>query len=828
MDLLSFFSEQSFMPHGHCYLWSPALVAVQVVSNLLIGISYVVISALLALFVRRSLDLPLRWVYVAFGTFIISCGLTHFMDVLVIWYPRYWLDGSVRVVTAIASVGTALMLPKLLPQAMSIARGASLIRKRGLELESAVADLEGLYKQTLELDRLKTTFFANVSHELRTPLTLIIGPVEQLLTSTTIGRDERRELEVVARNARALVRQVNNLLDIAKLDAGKLEPRYARIDLAELVRFTAASFDSLARERSLRFSVIAPDALHAEVDLDKLQRVMLNLLSNAFKFTPHAGSVRIELGFALDHGPVTSAPRASLVVADSGPGVPVQERASIFERFRQGRGSAQHVGGTGLGLSIVREFVTLHGGNVFVDDAPEGGACFRVEVPVEAPANAIVYAPQTHAELETRAASTVDELRHPSVPENDNDAAGMEAPLVLLVEDNADMRALLVRTLSGLYRVAQAADGVEGLERARTLRPDLIVSDMMMPRMTGEGLVEALRADHTLDAIPILLLSANSDEALRTRNLQRGAQDYVLKPFTSAELLARVHNLLSVKRSRDLLQHEVETQQVDLEALSRQVVAQKRELSLSLATAREARQHAEQASRAKSDFLSLVSHELRTPLTAIQLQLERLRRGAAGTIGSDQARAVDTMSRSAARLLDLLETLLEFGRLESGGREVVVEAVDIGTLVADVVEAQQARAAQKGLTLRALGSDASVAVRSDAHLLRLLLGHLLDNALRYTERGEVTVLLERGPEGSARLQVRDTGPGIPEAQRERVFEPFQQLEQVRHKRESGVGLGLALVRSIAGVLGATVALESEVGQGSTFTVTLPRIAVAAA
>ncbi|MET0341409.1 MAG: ATP-binding protein, partial [Polyangiales bacterium] len=610
MNLTSFFSEQSFMPHGHCYLWSPALVTVQVVSNLMIGIAYVVISCLLALFVRRSAELPLRWVYLAFGTFIISCGVTHFMDVLVIWYPRYWLDGSVRMVTALASVGTALMLPRLIPQALSLTKGAALIRKRGIELESAVADLEGLYKQTLELDRLKTTFFANVSHELRTPLTLILGPVEQLLTSSTIQPNERRELEVVARNARALVRQVNNLLDIAKLDAGKLEPRYSRIDLAELVRFTAASFDSLARERALRFSVITPEALQGEADLDKLQRIVLNLLSNAFKFTPHGGTIRIELGFALDYGPTSSAPRASLVVADSGPGVPTAERPLIFERFRQGRGSAQHVGGTGLGLSIVREFITLHGGSVCVEDSPEGGASFRIDLPLAAPESAIVYTSHANPELETRAVSTVDELRHPSMPENDNDEAGPDAPLVLLVEDNADMRALLVRTLSGQYRVAQASDGMDGLERARSLRPDLIVSDVMMPRLSGEDLVEALRADPALDAIPILLLSANSDEALRTRNLQRGAQDYVLKPFTTTELRARVHNLLSMKRTRDLLQQEVESQQVDLEALSRQVVAQKRELTITLASAREARHHAEQASRAKSDFLSLVSHEL--------------------------------------------------------------------------------------------------------------------------------------------------------------------------------------------------------------------------
>ena len=819
MNLMTFFSEQAFMPHGHCYLWSPALVWVQVVSNLLIGVAYVAISGLLALFVRRAPDLPLRWVYVAFGVFIVSCGVTHFMDVVVIWHPRYWLDGSVRIVTAIASVGTAVLLPKLIPQALQLVKGATLIRQRGIQLESAVADLESMYKQTLALDQLKTTFFANVSHELRTPLTLIIGPLEHVLAGDRIAPADRRDLELVARNARALMRQVNNLLDIAKLDAGKLEPRYAQLDLTELVRFTAASFDSLARDRRITLSVITPDVLPAELDVDKVQRVLLNLLSNAFKFTPEGGRVRVELGYSLDDGPQTARPRASLVVADSGPGIPLGERASMFDRFRQGGGAKQHIGGTGLGLSIVREFVTLHGGSVTIEDAPEGGASFRVELPTRAPSSAMVYAEQEMVELATQAASTVDDLRNPSTPES-ADQAEAEAPLVLLVEDNHDMRGLLVRTLGARYRIAQAKDGAEGLELARSGRPDLIVSDLMMPKLNGEELVTQVRAIPELSGVPILLLTAKNDEELRTRSLENGAQDYVVKPFSSRELLARVHNLLALKRTRDLLQREVDAQQVDLETLSRQVVAQKRELSSALASAREARRHAEEASRAKSDFLSLVSHELRTPLTSIQLQLDRLRRGAAGPVTGDQTQAVDKMSRASARLRGLLDSLLEFGQLESGRRQLALEPVDLVTLVSDLVRGEQARAAQKNLILEANLPAQAPPVRTDAQLLRTLLWQLLDNAIKYTDRGRVEVRLEVTDTSGTRLSVIDTGPGIEAAEHERIFQPFQQLEQVRHKGESGVGLGLALVSSIANLLGARVVLDSRPGSGSTFTVIL--------
>ncbi len=804
------FSEAAFLPHGHCYLWTPTLLWIQGLSNLLIGLSYVAISSVLVLFVSRVRSLPFRWAYVAFGVFIVSCGFTHFSDVLVIWQPRYWLDAALRCLTALASLGTAVMLPRLLPQAEKLAKASVAARERGIALEMAVTDLSSMYQKTLQLDQLKTNFFANVSHELRTPLTLILGPVEHLLLDDRLDGEQRYELELVARNARSLLAHVNNLLDVAKLDAGKLEPRFAEADLGELVRTVSASFDSLARERKITLQVRSPAAELAEIDIDKVQRVLLNLLSNAFKFAPEGGLVRVELRRADEH-------TLELLVADDGPGVPESERALVFERFHQASTQHRPVGGTGLGLAIVREFVALHGGSVRVGTSPEGGAEFVVtlarRVPLGMPLHASMPAPETPVQ------ATLQALRERPSPEPDGELPS-DAPTVLIVDDNADMRALLVRTLRSRYRVAQARDGAEGLEKARKLLPDLILSDLMMPRMSGEELVSAVRAEPILNAVPILLLTAKNDEQYRSRTLETGAQDYVLKPFASEELLARVSNLLTIKRTRDLLQGEVEAQQYDVEALTRQVVAQKRELTLALESARQARQHAEQASRAKSDFLSLVSHELRTPLTSIQLQLERVRRGVTGVVSADQLNAVEKIARSSARLLDMLDALLEFGRTESGRLEVSLSDVDVAAIARDSVEELRPRAEQKGIALSLTLGEGSMNALTDARLVRLIILNLLDNAIKYTEEGSIELRLDPCLRHGVRLRVSDTGAGIDPAQQQLIFEPFQQLESVRHKRGEGVGLGLALVKSIAHALRAEVTLESELGRGSAFTVTL--------
>ncbi|KHK03638.1 ATP-binding protein [Desulfovibrio sp. TomC] len=407
----------------------------------------------------------------------------------------------------------------------------------------ANAEITRLYEKTRELDELKTRFFANVSHELRTPLTLILGPLRARLAEVAPDDPQRRELRLMERNARLLYHHVSDLLDVAKLDAGRMELHYGRVDLAHLVRFVASCFESLARQRSISLEVVVPDTCPGEADGDKIQRIVLNLLSNAFKFTPEGGRVRLSLE--------NTGEQARLTVADNGPGVPQALRSVVFERFRQGDdGATRRHGGTGLGLAIAREFAVLHGGDIRLTGDDNKGATFTLVLPLAAPPGSTVADRPFAASAE----SGLMDMALPSPAEGDasDDAFPLaDAPLVLVVEDNEDMAAYVTGILKRRYRVVQARNGQEGLEMALALAPDLIVSDVMMPVVGGEAMVRDMRQRPQLDGVPVVMLTAKADDALRQNLLREGVQDYLVKPFDDGELLARIGRLVADKRRND-------------------------------------------------------------------------------------------------------------------------------------------------------------------------------------------------------------------------------------------------------------------------------------
>jgi PAS domain S-box-containing protein len=454
--------------------------------------------------------------------------------------------------------------------------GRNITDKKRFENEIARKneELERLLERIRELDSAKSNFYANISHELRTPLTLILGPAEALLEQgQNLTDSQRRSVQVIHRNASMLLKQVNSLLDLAKVDAGKMVLNYTRFDLVSLVRTVAAHFDALAPQRGIAYSAETPERLEVEADAEKLEHILLNLLSNAFKFTPDGGRVRC----VLERG---SAGRLVLIVQDSGPGISPELRGKVFERFQASAGLANEPGSTGLGLAIAKDFTELHGGTVAVSDAPGGGALFQVEIPLRAPHGTFVGVPESCANARGSSLFIGGDAAKTPLPEPQprEEPQSAERPLVLVAEDNPDMRRFIATVLRNDYRIVMAADGEAALAKAVAEPPDLVVTDLMMPVLSGDAFVAALRNHEILAQTPVLVLSAKADDGLRLKLLAESVQDYLTKPFSAAELRARARNLVTMKRARDALQEELATQNSDLAFLTNQLVANRRAL----------------------------------------------------------------------------------------------------------------------------------------------------------------------------------------------------------------------------------------------------------
>ncbi|HET7825247.1 MAG TPA: hybrid sensor histidine kinase/response regulator, partial [Anaeromyxobacter sp.] len=369
--------------------------------------------------------------------------------------------------------------------------------------------------------------------------------------------------------------------------------------------------------------------------------------------------------------------------------------------------------------------------------------------------------------------------------------------------------------------VVLAAGGREGLARAAAVRPDLVVTDLMMAGGTGEDLVRGMRQRPDLDGVPIVVLTAKADDGLRVQLLRSGAQDYVMKPFSPEELRARVMGLVASKRAADFLRRELDSQTRDLGTLVVEVATRRRELEAALDATRLARDEADRASRVKSNFLALVSHELRTPITLLQLQLERLARDPSPS--DVQRAALPRLIAASRRLAAMVEALLEHSRAASGRIALRHEPVLLRELAEDAVEEERVQADAKGLALTVTAPEDLPPISTDPRFVRVVLSNLVSNAVKFTDAGSVAVAV-LPVDGGQRIVVQDTGPGIPAADQSRIFEAFEQRDPVHMKHVPGVGLGLALVREICAALGARVELRSSPGVGSSFAVTVPHLA----
>jgi PAS domain S-box-containing protein len=788
----------------------------------------------------------------------------------------------------------------------------------GANISGALAGVRALEderrraEQLAELDRAKTAFFSNVSHEFRTPLTLMLGPLEELRAKTdSLAPDDRALLAVTQRNGLRLLRLVNTLLDFARIEAGRAQAAYQPTDLCTLTADLASNFRSACERAGIRLVVdCEPRADSVYVDREMWDKIVLNLLSNAFKFTLE-GEIVVRVrdgGDALE-----------LTVSDTGTGIPPDELPRMFERFHRvenARGRSHE--GSGIGLALVSELVKLHGGSITVDSAPGKGTSFVVRIPKGT----------AHLPPERIRAATASAVADPATGVNAYVAEALEwlpdgpgaaapsrqdLPTVLLADDNADLREYARRVLSEHYAVHAVADGQAALDAARELHPDLIVSDVMMPRLDGFGLIREVRADPQLHALPIILLSARAGEESRIEGLDRGADDYLVKPFSARELLVRADTLV---RSAEL-RRRAEEARAQFEALLNEaplgvflvdanfrlvavnpvaaplvgggeasaligrdfgaairtvwqrepaddithrlrhvlqtgephvvpefcatrrgrqsieyyewwinrivlpggrcgVVCYVRDIAKTVL----AREALREADNRKDEFLATLSHELRNPLAPLRSSLELVKRVASAPPSATAA--LDIMERQLGHLVRLVDDLLEVSRITRGQVELRREHVRLDAAINSAIETSEPLIRAGNHRLIVSLPDEPLLLDADPVRLAQIFANLLNNAAKYSDKGGRIEIAARRDGEDALVTIEDSGDGIPPHQLAKLFQIFTRGAYSARRNQSGLGIGLALVRRLTEMHGGSVEASSEgIGKGSCFSVRLP-------
>jgi signal transduction histidine kinase len=671
-----------------------------------------------------------------------------------------------------------------------------------------------------QLDRAKTAFFSNVSHEFRTPLTLMLGPTEDALaseTETLSGVD----LKTVYRNELRLLRLVNTLLDFSRIEAGRAEASFEPADLSELTEDLASAFRSTIERAGLRFDVDCPPVgERIFVDREMWEKIVLNLLSNAFKFT-FEGSIGV--AFRVEGG------IAQLQVRDSGVGIAESELPRLFERFHriEGTRSRSHEG-TGIGLALVRDLVRLHGGDISVESNEPSGSTFTVSIPTGSAhlpsdrlrANRAVPLSgiRDHSfvtEVMSWGPHRAEEAATPLVTElTKNLTSLMTGARVLIVDDNLDMREYLARLLRRHWLVDTAADGLEAIAVAQHALPSLVLTDVMMPNLDGFGLLRALRAEPRTRLVPVIMLSARAGEESRVEGIAEGADDYLIKPFSAKELLARVAMHLELGRLRRA--SELERERLTLLMEERETLHAERAQLLQRAS--DARAEAELASLAKDEFLAMLGHELRNPLAPIVTALQLLRRRGSDPMSPEH----EIIERQVKHLTTLVDDLLDISSITRGKVELHRASIELSRLVERSIEIASPLIGQRGHELIVSVPVTGLAVSVDPVRLVQVISNLLTNAAKYTDPGGRIAVTATISGADVQLSVSDNGIGISVSMQPHVFELFMQEQQTIDRPRGGLGLGLAIVQNLMTLHGGSVSVSSQgLGTGSMFTLLLP-------
>ena len=658
-----------------------------------------------------------------------------------------------------------------------------------------------------EIDRAKTTFFSNASHEFRTPLSLMLGPLEDMLvrhpTAATIV-SERRDLEIMHRNGLRLLKLVNTLLDFSRIEAGRIQAVYEPVDLAVYTAAVASNFRSAMSRAGLRFTIDCPPLSGpVYVDRDMWEKIVLNLVSNAFKYT-FDGEVAVALRAA--------GPSVELVVGDTGVGIPEPELPRLFERFYRVEGQqGRTMEGTGIGLALVQELVRLHGGTVRAQSVLGSGTTFTVTIPTgtaHLPRERIGGEP-TMAPTGVQAEAFVEEAlrslsgggapREVAIEKElispRQAVAAVERATVLVADDNADMLDYVRRLLAARYEVEAVPDGQAALDAARARRPDLVLTDVMMPRLDGFGLLQAIRTDDALRDVPVVLLSARAGEEAKVEGLEAGADDYLLKPFSARELIARVDaNLQLARLRRETGESERRYREAQTQLAHVNRVATMGELSASIA------------------------HEVIQPIAATVTNARAaLRFLNAQPPNLEEARqALGATVKEGNRTTDVIDGIRALIKKAPPRND----ALEINGAILEVIALTRGEILKNGVSVQTHLAEGLPLIRGDRVQLQQVILNLIINAVEAmsaVSEGARELLISTGKDasGGVLVTVRDSGPGLNPESFAHLFDAFYTT------KPGGMGMGLSICRSIVEAHGGRIWASLAADRGTALQCILP-------
>jgi signal transduction histidine kinase len=688
------------------------------------------------------------------------------------------------------------------------------------ELDRSGRALEESNQKLMELDQIKSRFFANISHELRTPLTLLLAPLETLLQrfSRSLDGDTRDMLVTMHSNGMRLLKLINDLLDLVRLESGRMEVKREPLEVAEFVKGLASAARQVANDKRLRLETFVDPAVGTVLaDRDKLEKVVLNLLFNALKFTPAGGRVELR---AEKRGE-----ELMLMVADTGMGISEKNLAHVFDRFWQADGSSKRkYQGVGIGLALVKELVEIHGGKVMVQSQEGKGTTFTVTLPYQKAEPS--QTPEPEAAPETALAATgrggnvtseewlanlyrraelfpaltplQESLRPVETMGNGN------LPTILVADDEPDMLRFLKSQLSAHYRVFEAVDGQQAIEKASQFLPDIILLDMMMPEKDGLQACREIREHTPTQSIPIILLTARADEETKLAALSAGASDFLTKPFSTTELHVRIKNLVEshqyqrkVSKQNQVLESTIE-QLKDTEA---QLVQTEKLASLGRMSAG-------------------IIHEINNPLNYATTGLFTLR-NKGKHLAPDQQEEYHDILKDVEEGIKRVRTIVSDLRMFTHPDTESRDQVEVPEVVAAALRFLSNEWKDKVRIERKLAEHQSVWANKNKliHVLVNLLQNSLDALKTKSFAGEQpTIWIEgRLEPGKSILVVRDNGAGIESDHLDKIFDPFYTTKDVGE----GMGLGLSICYRIVRECDGQISVRTEPGKFCEFTLEFP-------